>query len=248
MLKRESLLLGIFLGVALSVTVVLLGRQETDRPGRAPRPNTLPPATEDEQAARAEYLAAYARRKFAPWLAQLQVEHPGDLAERVAAMVAEREQLLAGAREAARKGGIAMDVYCDHVAEQIRAKLAAAGGATLGSSFDAYVATLPERLVVGGVNQVLTYRGSGLSVEQMEMLCTVLHQELAALPTGRPTVTAWDAYLERTRVAHRAVLGAVASQLNPIQLEALREELELQWLRLRVQRRDVRLGQELATP
>lgn len=248
MLKRESLLLGLFLGVALTVTVVLLGRQEPEGPVRIPRPRTLPPPTAEEQAARADYLAAYARRKFAPWLARLRAEHPGDLAERVAAIVAEREQLLAGAREAARKGGIAMDVYCDHVAEQTRAKLVTAGGEEMGPAFDAYVATLPERLMAGSVNQLLDSRDAGMTVEQTELLCTVLHRHLVPPPAGRPTVSSWDAYLERTQAAQQTVQNALASRLTPVQLQAVREELELHWLRLRAQRRDVRLGQELATP
>ncbi|HNC23232.1 MAG TPA: hypothetical protein PLU52_03430 [Opitutaceae bacterium] len=247
-MKRESLLLGLFLGVAVSVTVVLLSRLEPEHPPRRPPPTALSPPTETERAARAAYLTSYARRKFAPWLARLQAEHPGDLAERVATIVAERENQLAGAREAARQGGVTMDQYCDQVTAQVRAKLVAAGGESLGAEFDAYVATLPERLVVGSVNQVLAYRGAPLTVEQMDFLCAALHAHQAVPPSGRPSVTTWDAFLDRIPTAHQAVIEAVAPKLAPAQLEALREELELQRLRLRAQRRDVRLGQELAMP
>ncbi|MBS0663709.1 MAG: hypothetical protein JSR48_10635 [Verrucomicrobia bacterium] len=245
-MKRESLLVGLFLGVALTVTVVLLSRQEPVGPGRALRSAPLPSPTPEEERAREDYLASYARRKFAPWLARLRVGTPGDLADRAAVIVAERERRLAGAREASRKCGMAMEAYCERVTAEARAALVAAGGDNLGRQFDDFLTLLPERLVVGNVNQVLVYRGDAMTADQMERVCVILHQSLPAPPVGRPSVAVWDAYLDRIRGSNEAVLAATASWLAPVQVQALREELELQWLHLRSQRRDIRIGQELS--
>lgn len=241
----KVLLLSVGLGAAVVAVViagVVVARHQVDR--RATPAASVPVGTGGaatwEPVLNADYLTRYARRKFGPLLAQLDTSLPAGHVERMAGILAEREIALADAREKARGAGLAPDVYVATQSARIRERLAAEFGESVAVKVESFIRTLPQRLIVGGLNETLLYRGAGLSVAQIDRLCLLLNAAEGGAPVRFPGAAEMERYIADKERAYREVSATAAQELSPVQAEGLREELDYQIALLRMQQRGQR--------
>jgi len=251
-MKSSTLGLVVLVGVAV-VAIVLSVNSRTDETNLAASGASWAASgaaaqrekmTTEERTVQAEFLTRYSRRKFAPLLCLLGKELTPVKLERLAAILAEREIAFANAKETAAGSAVALDRFMDERAAWVRSEVARECGEATAEKLDAFLRTLPQRLVVSGLNQNLVYAGEGLTIGQMERLCAVIQQHEAPLPGRRPTLAEWDAYLAKENAAVGEMIKEARTFLSSTQAAELEREFALQTARLADQRRTIRLALE----
>ena len=236
-MKKETLLMVTFGAVA--ATAMVMGLRVSAEKDLPPHPTNFRNAEEtaEERALHAKYLDHYSRRKFAPLLAMVGDALSETERARLGDLLARREIALAYARENATQANIAYEEYCDRQRAQLEKEISAACGTEISARVDEYIRTLPQRPMVGSINEILVYRGEGMSVAQMERLCALINRCDIRTPRRPPSRAEWDSFVAKKHAAFQEIAVASGEFLSPKQRETLQQEFDVQLSHLKMQRR-----------